>query len=167
MSALPSPRLLRFLLTTAGFVVLLSILWSFVDSGYSSILADVASSVAAKETTVEYEEGTISFLHIERKRIDGLYLQRPVTDSVDASAIQFGLILVVALVAATPGLRLRWRFLFIGIAAVLTFALQVVAIIVMARTFHTLFLVIGADLFPALIWALFSLRYWLPRLRAS
>jgi hypothetical protein len=159
MSAPPLSKLIRFLLLAAGLIILLSVLWSFVATQYNDFLTGVAKSVVSKGVTVEQREGTIYFLRIEYQGS----LQREVKDWLVASAIQFGLLLTVALVAATPGLALRRRLLYSGIAAALTFTLQIIAVVVMAKTFSSLFFVIVSDLFPPLLWALFSLRYWFPQ----
>ncbi len=158
MSAPPLSKLIRFLLLAAGLIILLSVLWSFVDSGYTNFLGGVAKSVTSTGVTVQQKQGTIYFLHSVKYM--GGSLQK--TDWIDASAISFGLLLTVALVAATPGLALRRRFLFAAIGAAGTFALQILAVVIMAKTFSSIFFVIVSDLFPPLLWALFSLRYWFP-----
>lgn len=155
MSAQPLSKLIRFLLVAAGLIIVLSVVWSFVDSAYSNFLTDVARNVVSKGVLLEQREGTIYFSRV--------FLNVKVTDWIDASAIQFGLLLTVALVAATPGLALRRRFLYTGIAAALTFALQILAVVVMAKTFSSIFFVIVSDVFPPLLWAMFSLRYWFPQ----
>ena len=146
----PLSKLFRFLLVAAGLIIALSIIWSFVDSAYSNFLTDVARKVVSKDVRLEQRGGAIYFTRG--------FLN--VTDWIDASAIQFGLILTIALVAATPGLALGRRFLYTATAAALIFALQILAVVVMARTFNSLFFVIVSDLFPPLLWAMFSLKYW-------
>jgi hypothetical protein len=77
-----------------------------------------------------------------------------------ASAIQFGLLLTIALVAATPGLSWKRRLLFSVIAAAVTFLLQILSVVITSLTFNTLLFVVVSDLFPPLLWAFFSFRYW-------
>jgi hypothetical protein len=163
MSAPPLSKLVRFLLIAAGLIILLSVLWSFVEPRYSNLLTDVARGVVSPGVTVEQREGTIYFTRIEH--MGGL--QREVKDWIHTAAIQFGLLLTVALVAATPGLRLKRRFLYSFIAAVATFTLQIIAVVLMARTFSSIFFVVVSDLCPPLLWALFSFRYWFPKSAAT
>jgi hypothetical protein len=159
MSAPPLAKLIRFILITVGLIILLSVLWSFVDQSYSDFLTSVAKSAVSKSATVEGKAGTIYFLH----SIPYLGGSLQVTDWIDISAVEFGLVLVVALVAATPGLRLAQRFLYSGVAAVTVFVLHILAVVIMARTFSSIFFITVSDLVPPLLWALFSFRYWFPR----
>jgi hypothetical protein len=167
MSAPPLSRIIRFLLIAAGLIIVLSVLWTLVDSGYSAFLGKIASSAVPAEFKVDQREGTIYFTRqyfIVNE--GGKPTQVAVPDnypadvSLVASAIQFGLLLTVALVAATPGLGWRRRFLFSGLAAAVTFTLQVLSVFVMAKTFNSVFFVVVSDLFPPLLWAVFSFRYW-------
>lgn len=132
-------------------------LWSFVGSGYSEFLANLARSIISSGIRVEQNGGTIYFHHAIPYM--GGFLQ--VTDWVDTAAIQFGLILTIALVAATPGLGLKRRWVYTAIAAAASFVLQILAVVVMAKTFNSLFFVVVSDLFPPLLWAVFSLKYLL------
>jgi hypothetical protein len=158
MSAPPLSKVLRFILIAAGIIIVLSVIWSFIDSAYSDFLATIARKVIYK-ATVEQREGSLYFSHYTRYM--GGWLQ--INDTIHVSTIQFGLILTIALVAATPGLNLKRRFLYTGVAAMATFVLQIFSIIVMAKTFNSLFFLIVSDLFPPLLWAAFSLRYWLKK----
>jgi hypothetical protein len=167
MSTPPLSKLLRFLLIAAGIIILLSVIWSFIDSSYSNFLSWIAGGVVAKGVIVKQSDGTIAFVHHIPYTIEGIRGSLEVTDSIVASAIQFGLLLTIALVAATPGLGLKRRFLFTGMAVVVAFILQILAVIVMAKTFNSLFFVIVSDLFPPLLWAAFSLRYWFPKSASS
>ncbi len=155
MSAPPLSKLVRFLLIAAGLVIVLSIAWSFVDAGYSNFLTGIARKVVSAGVTVEQSQGTITFTHTEHK----MGLIRTDKDWIDSAAIQFGLLLAVALMAATPGLGLKKRGLFIFLTALITFALQLLSVVIMAKTYNSLFFVIVSDLFPALLWAAFSLKY--------
>jgi hypothetical protein len=160
MSAPPLSKLVRFLLIAAGLIIVLSVVWSFVDTAYSNFLSLIAGSVVSKGVVIEQSDGTIAFVHSIPYTIDSMRGSLQVTDSIVASAIQFGLLLTIALMAATPGLGLKRRFLFTGAAAAVTFVLQILSIIVMSKTFNSLFFVIVSDLFPPLLWAAFSFRYW-------
>jgi hypothetical protein len=172
MSAPPLSRIIRFLLIAAGLIILLSVLWNFIDSGYSAFLGKIASSTVSPEFRVDQREGTIYFtrqyfiVDVGGKPTPvAVPSNYPSQANIVASAIQFGLLLTIALVAATPGLGWRKRFLFSGLAAAITFTLQVLSVFVMAKTLNSLLFVVVSDLFPPLLWAAFSFRYWfIPRL---
>jgi hypothetical protein len=157
MHAPPLSRLIRFLLMAAGVIIVLSVLWSFVSSGYGEFLANIARSTVSSEVKVEQNAGTIYFSHFIPYMRGSLELK----DWVDTAAIQFGLILTIALVATTPGLGLRRRCIYTASAAALSFVLQILAVVIMAKTFNSLFFVVVSDLFPALLWAIFCLKYLL------
>jgi hypothetical protein len=168
MSTFPLSKIIRFLLITAGLIIILSVLWTFIDSAYSEFLGKIASGMVSPDFKVEQREGAIYFIQkyiimdVGGKPTQvALPENYPAQDMIVASAIQFGLLLTIALVAATPGLSWRRRFLFSGIAALVTFALQVLSVIIMAKTFNSLFFVIVSDLFPPIIWAFYSFKYWL------
>ncbi len=156
MSAPPLSKILRFLLIAAGLIIVFSVVWTFIDSYYSEFLAWVARSNVSAQTLVDHRDGTIHFAHV--MFMDGAMKRDDYT--LEASAIQFGLLLAVALVAATPGLKIWQRFLFSLIAVAVTFILQVLSIIIMARTFNSLLFVIVSDVVPPILWAVFSFRYW-------
>jgi hypothetical protein len=167
MSVPPLSKIIRFLLIAAGLIIVLSALWTFVDSGYSAFLGKIASNLAPAEFKVDQRGGTIYFtrqyfiINVGGKPTQvAVPANYPPQASIVASAIQFGLLLTIALVAATPGLAWRRRFLFSAIAAAVTFLLQVLSVMVMAKTLNSLFFVVVSDLFPALLWAIFSFRYW-------
>jgi hypothetical protein len=157
MSVPPLSRIVRFLLIAAGLIIVLSVVWSFIDSTYSNFLSWIARSVVSEGVTVQEKAGSIYFIHSIRYMGGSLQVE----DWIDAAAIQFGLLLTVALMAATPGLTLKRRGAFTGIAVAVTFVLQVLSVIVMAKTYNSLFFVIVSDVFPLVLWAVFSLRYLL------
>jgi hypothetical protein len=155
MSAPPLSRVIRFLLIAAGLIIVLSVVWSFIDTAYSSFLSWIARGVVSEGVTVQERGGAIVFIHSIKYMGGSLRME----DGIEAPAIQFGLLLTVALMAATPGLAVKRRFIFTGIAVVTTFVLQVLSVIVMAKTFNPFFFVIVSDLFPLVLWALFALKY--------
>jgi hypothetical protein len=168
MSVPPLSKILRFLLIAAGLIIVLSVLWNFVDSAYSEFLGKIAGNLVADEYKVEQREGTIYFTRQYFIVDNGGMPTKvavppnyPYQDSIVAAAIQFGLLLTIALVAATPGLGWRRRITFCALAVVATFALQVLSVVIMAKTFNSLLFIIVSDVFPPLLWAGFSFRYWL------
>ncbi|MCX6000602.1 MAG: hypothetical protein NTU41_13740, partial [Chloroflexi bacterium] len=87
--------------------------------------------------------------------------------------LQFGLVLVMALIGATPGMRWTQRVKFLGAAVVFLFAIHVMAVWIMAKLMlsganmdknpvFNLLVTVGCDLFPVGIWGAVSLRYWFP-----
>ena len=163
MSKITLSKFIRFLAIAGGLIIALSFAWTLVESYYNDLMVKVADFSASPDVIVEAAKGTISFDHIIPYR--GGSLQ--VTDWIDVSAIQFGLILAVALVAATPGLSFKKRILYSIIALLLTFFLQFVAVIVAARTFSSILFVVVSDLLPPLIWAVFSFKYWFGKQKTS
>jgi hypothetical protein len=156
MSAPPLSKLIRFLLIAAGLIIVFSVVWTFMESSYSNFLTWVAKNNVSQQTLVEQRGGTINFVHV----VFSGKAWKPVNDYLESYAIQFGLLLAVALVAATPGIKLWQRFFYSLIAVVITFVLQVLSIIIMAKTYNSLLFVIVSDLVPPILWALFSFRYW-------
>lgn len=170
MSAPPLSKIVRFLLIAAGLIIVLSVLWTFVDSQYSDFMSRIASDLVSEEYKIEQKQGTIFFnrqyfvVDVEGKPTQvAVPNNYPPEASIVASAIQFGLLLTVALVAATPGLGWRRRVLYSIIAAAMTFGLQILSVIIMAKTFNSLLFVIVSDLFPPVLWAVFSFKYWFVR----
>jgi hypothetical protein len=168
MSVPPLSKILRFLLVAAGLIIVLSVLWNFVDSAYSDFLGKIASSQVSDEYKVEQREGTIYFTRqYFIVDVGGVPTKvatpsnYPYQDTIVAAAIQFGLLLTIALVAATPGISWRRRILFSGLTAAATFVLQILSVVIMAKTFNSLLFVIVSDVFPPLLWAFYSFRYWL------
>jgi len=167
MSAPPLSKIIRFLLIAAGLIILLSVLWTFIDTQYSDFLGNIATGSVRPEYRVDQRQGTIYFT---RRNITVDVAGKPTQVDVPsnyppdvwivASAIQFGLLLTVALVAATPGLAWRRRILYSGLAVIVTFVLQVLSVFIMAKTFNSVLFIVVSDLFPPLLWAVFSFRYW-------
>jgi uncharacterized protein YhhL (DUF1145 family) len=166
-------RLLLFIGKTIGFFIVIAIVWHFIAPSYDSLLAKAANQLAPAQTTISYEKNTIYvFPEISTGR-PGVY-------GIEPLDLQYGLLLVIALIAATPGLRLRQRFKFIPIAFVIMFIIHVASILVFANAtrsetpasigsnpFVILFGIFGADLFPVLVWGILSFRYFLPRSQES
>jgi hypothetical protein len=157
MSAPTLTKIIRFLLVSAGLIIVLSIFWTLVDSEYTDFLTWIARHTVTGDVLIQQNSGTITFYHYI---INPNNTIKTIKDSIVASAIQFGLLLTVSLVAATPGLIWKKRIYFSLIAVGITFILQVVSVIIMAKTFNSILFVIVSDLFPPIMWAIFSFRYW-------
>jgi hypothetical protein len=158
----------------------LSVVWNFlIAAQYNRALATVADGLSsAKIVTAEsFDKSTREQYGIRENTIWVTTVSQPgvlkLQNSLEGSAVTYGMPLVLSLIAATPGLTWRRRLKFILIALLLMFALHVIAILIFARTVLSganipqspsinLFLVVGVGLFPALIWVALSLRYWFP-----
>jgi hypothetical protein len=168
MSAPPLSKIIRFLLIAAGLIIILSVAWNFIDEGYTTFLGNIASKLVPADYKVEQREGTLYFtrqyfvVDVGGKPTQvSVPANYPPDYYLVASAIQFGLLLAIALVAATPGITWTRRILYSMVTALVTFTLQVLSIVIMGLTFNSVLFLIVSDLFPPLLWAIFSFRYWL------
>ena len=170
---LRSRLLLFFVGKTIAFFIVIAIVWHFVAPSYNSLLAEAADQLAPGQTMISHEQNTI-YVFPE------IGTGRPGVYGIEPLDLQYGLLLVIALIAATPGLRLSQRFKFIPIAFVIMFIIHVASILVFANAtrsetpasigsnpFVILFGIFGADLFPVLVWGILSFRYFLPRPQES
>ena len=88
------------------------------------------------------------------------------------SALHYGMLLVISLIAATPALGWRRRLMFIAIAILIMFLLHLSTILIIAKVSIsgvnplptiTLFITLGTALFPTLVWGILCYKYWWPR----
>jgi hypothetical protein len=152
MSAPPLSRIIRFLLIAAGLIILFSILWNFIDAAYTGFLTGIARAVVAEGATVEQKGGTIVFTHY----IPYMGGSLQVFDSIVASAIQFGLSSLIGSGCSYPGLTLKETPSLSLAAVAVTFSLQLLSIVIMARTFSSIFFVIVSDVFHPSYGSLFA-----------
>jgi hypothetical protein len=130
-------------------------------------LAATAERLIPAPAALTVQQGTV-YIHpqVGAEPLGGIY----------ASALHYGLLLVVALIAATRGLRPVQRLKFFGITVIALYIIHVVTIVPFARAALSssipstsqdplliLLAVIGSDLFPVLIWALVSYKYFRDR----
>jgi hypothetical protein len=182
-----SPRtklVLIFAGKTLGFLIVLSLLWHFVFAApYDRALVAITDSLSSAEIVLGEDLGgetreaflAESGVYLKDDFICLTTLQPWGYDLygwIEAPALAYGMLLVISLIAATPGLVWRRRLKFIGLALVIMFTLHLVTILIFARMslsgvnpypFSTLFISIGTALFPALIWGALCYRYWWPR----
>jgi len=160
---------LPFVGKTIAFFIVICAVWYFVAPTYNSLLAGAANQLAPAQTTISSEHNTIYISPELSAGWSWMY-------GINGLDLQYGLLLVVALIAATPGLRLIQRLKFIPIAFVIMFIIHVVSVLVFANvansstptdvennTLVILFCIMGCDLFPVLVWAALSFKYFLPR----
>ena len=163
-------RLLGFIGKTVAFFIIISVLWYFVAPTYNRLLAGAANQFAPAQTMISSAEHNTIYVFPE------IGSGRPGAYAIEALDLQYGLLLVVALIAATPGLRLTQRFKFIPIAFVIMFIIHVASILIFAyaaqsgtpasiskNPFVILFSILGTGLFPVLVWGALSFRYFLPK----
>jgi len=151
-------RLLIFVATVFGLILVFSIGWLFIAPGYASLLAAATDKISPSSISLT-ATGSSIVLQSETQQA---------SISLNSLPLQAGLILLVTLIIATPGLRVKQRLYYVAIGAVLTFVLHVISILIMStnvralRPLIVLFASVGIDLFPVLIWAGLSARYWWP-----
>ena len=154
-----------------GCLIAISLLWhSLIASSYNHLLVWIADRLSSSQIVLGDGSANIYF-----------YSADPGYSWIPGSSLHYGLLLVVALIAATPGLKLRQRLKFIPLALLIMFIIHIITILTFARVARSvspahpmnenpwvdLFLVLGCDLFPALIWGVLSYTYWSSKLKAA
>jgi hypothetical protein len=163
---LRSNKILLFLVTAIVLVIFVAVVWTYISPAYNRVLVNLGNKIAPSGVTLELEERNIYFYHHAPEGTS--------TAWIFSWALHFGLVLVIALIGATPGLRLKQRLKFIALAFALLFVIHVAAIWVMARLMASgvvtdknplfnLLVTVGCDLFPVVIWGVLSLKYWFPQ----
>ena len=160
--------LLFFIGKAILFLIAISIVWHFISPAYNDLLAGTANLFHPTHTKIiSYGQDTLRvYLSGSFKAIYEIY-------GLD---LQYGLLIVLALIAATPGLRLMKRFKFILIAFIIMFLIHVASMLVFAKVassakpttissnpFVVFFCIIGPDLFPALVWMAMAFRQFFPK----
>ena len=154
-----------------GFLIVISVVWYFITPAYNRLLLAVVDKIVSTELTLLLRQDTIYvYLQNVSNPIGGIYV----------SSLHYGLLVVVSLILATPGLRIYKRLKSIAIALLAIFAVHLISIVLFAQTalsgaaasmeqnpLIVLFAIIGADLFPILIWGILSYKYFLTKPRKS
>lgn len=166
-------KLLPFIGKVIALIILMCVVWHFVAPAYNHSLVGVSDRFSLTRIFLSEDNATICFSIIR----GGI----PLTAWIYGSYLHYGLILVVALIAVSPGLKLSRRVKFILIALIIMFVIHVVAILIMANMMQStangppslhnnpaiiLFLTVGCDLFPALVWGGLCFKYWWPKTEA-
>jgi len=153
-------RLLFFVVKVFILILIFSSFWPFVAPSYTSLLVAASNPVAPSTITMTADQSSIIIQAAGQEM------------SIHTLPFQAGLILLLALIIATPGLKVRQRLKCIVAAAILMFALHVVSVRIMSsqglamRPLVVLFASVGIDLFPVLIWTALTAKYWWPSHRA-
>jgi hypothetical protein len=159
-------RLLPFIGKAIVVVIVASIPWYFMAPFYNRLLAIVAEWLISSQLTLLAQQDTILiYSETSTEPIAGIY----------ASAIHYGLLLVISLIAVTPGIRLVRRLRFIGITIIIMLAIHIISVVLFANAAASgnaismrqdpliiFFTILGCDLFPALIWGIIAFKYYLP-----
>jgi hypothetical protein len=159
--------LLFFIGKAVLFMIAIAIAWYFIYPAYNDLLASTANLFHPTHTKiVSYGKDTLRVYLSGSSRAYEIY-------GLD---LQYGLLIVLALIAATPGLRLIKRLKFSLIALVIMFLIHVASVLVFAKVassantstissnpYVVFFCIIGPDLFPALVWMVLSFRQFFPK----
>lgn len=182
-----SPRtrlVLVFAGKAIGLLIAISVLWSFLIAlPYNRALVAVSDSLSSgrivlgKDATDDFRQLFFSeygipmeddFLCVATSRQD----RPPLPFFMPLSALHYGMLLVISLVAATPALGWRRRLRFIPTAVLIMFLIHLSTILIIAKVALsganplpaiTLFVVLGTALFPALVWGVLCYKYWWPK----
>jgi hypothetical protein len=159
--------LLFFIGKAVLFLIAIAIAWYFISPAYNDLLATAANLVHPAHTKIiSYGKDTL------RVYLSGSYKAY----EIYGLDLQYGMLIVLALIAATPGLRLMKRFKFSLIALVIMFLIHVASVLVFAKVAYSetpatigsnpyviFFCIIGPDLFPALVWMVLAFRQFFPK----
>jgi len=160
-------RLLIFIGKAIGFLLAGAVIWYFIAPAYNRLLLATTSVFIPSDPMLVLRQDTIYiYSQASAQPVGGIYI----------SALHYGLILVVALILATPGMKPLKRLKFTAIALVAIFAVHLTSVTLFAQTALStttqsmgqnpliiLFAIIGADLFPVAVWAGLSYKYFLTR----
>ena len=144
-----------------------------IDPAYNRLLVGASSNLVPHEVTLA-AEGSDIIVDVEIQRPE---ISASASGKIESSSLHYGLLFLMALIAATPGLKLSRRAKFGAIALVSMFLIHFITLMVVTRLmlsnvegggslasnpWMVLFLTIGCDLFPLLVWGALSFRYWIP-----
>ena len=168
----PRARLLRFIGEAVALLIVVSVVWYFIDPPYNRLLVEITDRLSTLR--IALEDGTsVIYIYFDTLIGEG-------SIGIKGAGFHFGLILLPVLIAVTPGLRLLRRLKFIAIALGVMFVIHILTILIFALIIGTsadpaqfgtnpwvIFLVtVGTQLFPAVIWAILCFKYWFPQAEA-
>jgi len=152
-----------FAIKAAGAVIGLALVWSFISPWYNRLLVAASNGLSLAPFHLTTAGGDIYFADDFGQLVTGLH----------GAALNFGLILLLALLIATPGLGVVRRLRHIGLGLVAIFAVQLATLAALGGLVQAgagassasltgvpvvLLCTIGFNLFPALIWLGLCLR---------
>lgn len=176
-----SPRtrlILIFAGKAVGILIAISVVWGFfIVMPYNRALVAVTDTLSGAEIILGEDFPEADRLRLGLKE-DSIYVGLEpgpeLYGYLEGPALQYGMLLIISLIAATPALGWRRRLKFIPLALVIMFVIQVCTILGFARVslsgqlasanpFVILFITLGTALFPTLIWGILCYKYWWPR----
>ncbi len=152
-----SHSLTGFAIKAVVAVIGLALVWSFIAPYYNRLLVAASNGLSLAPFHLTSEGGDIYFLSAGGQPVTGIH----------GAALNFGLILLLALLIATPGLKIIRRLRYTGIGLLVIFAVQLATLAALGGLVAAgagasgdsllsvpvvLLCTIGFNLFPALIW---------------
>jgi hypothetical protein len=119
----PRARLIRFIGAAIALLVIVSIIWYFIDPPYNRLLVAVTDPLTSLRIALGDSNNHINF-----------YLENPPGAKlwINGAGFHFGLILLPVLIAVTPGLTLLRRLKFIAISLGVMFVIHIITILIFA-----------------------------------
>jgi hypothetical protein len=178
-----SPRtrlVLIFAGKAVGLLIVISVLWTFfIAMPYNRALvavtdrlsrADIILAADFDEEVRQQNSLEEDYICIASRQPEEILLY----GYIPGSALHYGMLLVIALIGATPALGRRRRLIFILLAILIMFLVHLITILVFARLSFAgvaapqqlsviLFITLGTALFPALVWGVLCYKYWWPK----
>ena len=162
-------KILVFLGTVALLIIVLAVAWSLlVVPGYNRVLVETAGSIDLSSVTFDCEDDSIT--------VESMQGGNLIVLTIDGLSIQYGLVILLALILATPKLRVYRRLKLIGLAFGIMFILHISALLIMGklaqsitpehasisdRPAYVFFISMGVDLFPILVGVALLFKHWL------
>lgn len=178
-----SPRIrlvLIFAGKAVGILIAISVLWTYVIAmPYNRALVAVTDKLSRADIILAADfdeevrrENSLQedYICVASRQPGEILLY----GYIPGSALHYGMLLVIALIGATPALGWRRRFIFIPLAILIMFLVHLITILMFARLSFAgaaapqhlsviLFITLGTALFPALVWGILCYKYWWPR----
>ncbi len=163
-------RLIIFAVKVVVLIIIMSSFWHLLAPGYNHALAVTADTIAPSSMSFSTEDSSML--------INSQHDAITVTLKVHGLSLHYGLVVLIALILATPGLKLGTRLKFVIAALIIMFLIHILAMLAMGQVaksvgpqdpsvtgnpLEILFVSIGFDLFPILVWLALSFKYWFPK----
>jgi hypothetical protein len=162
---LSARKLLIFIITFLGVLLFVALLWPWIAPLYTYLLAGVVATWMP-DATVKVRDSTSLFVHVP-----------PLGMTVTLGAMVFNLLLLVALLGATPGLGIRRRLICLAVGVLLQASFHVLDIVISFRANYEVALTgsyslrflaemlggVGEQVSAVIIWVLLTWRSWFPK----
>lgn len=165
-------RIIRFSLVALLAIIALSAIWAIAGARYQWLLVKLSGWAMPHGMSLTTDRSDIYILSDTGQTLGGVH----------GTALYFGLVLLLALVLATPALRLGRRLIMIAAGLGVMLATHVAILSVLALLARNpsvnsapsptgfslvLLATFGFNLIPALVWAALCLRKWIATTAAS